>query len=58
MKSGKKPLTKNLVYSNFNLTDEDELEGSPLDPRRAVQPIKKMRDRNDQQNLKNRRGML
>lgn len=57
MKSGKKPLTKNLVYSNYNLTDEDELEGSPLDPTRAVKPIKKMRDRNEQQNFKNRRGM-
>ena len=55
MKSGKKPLTKNLVYSPYNLADEDDLEGSPLDPKNAVQPVRKARDRNEQRSPKSRK---
>ncbi|MES2731546.1 MAG: hypothetical protein V4714_07350 [Bacteroidota bacterium] len=58
MKSGKKPLTKNLVYSNFDLTDEESLEDSPLDPRRAPKPVKKMRDRTDVKGFKSRGGTV
>jgi len=57
MKSGKKPLTKNLVYSNLDLMDEESLVVTALDTRKAPKAVKKMRDRNDSKDFK-RRGSL
>jgi hypothetical protein len=57
MKSGKKPLTKNLVYSNLDLMDEESLVVTALDTIKAPKAVKKLRDRNDSKDFK-RRGSL
>jgi hypothetical protein len=54
MKSGKKPLTKNLVYSNLDLMDDESLVDTPLDTRKGPKAVKKMRDRNDSKDFKRR----
>ena len=55
MKSGKKPLTKNLLYSGYALTDEDEFD-TPFDPRKEGKPVRKMRDRNEPKGFKGRKS--
>ena len=62
MKFNKKPLTKNLVYSNVDLTDEHYFEEAPRESKKLGKFVKKMKDHYDQAinrsgSLKNRGGL-
>jgi hypothetical protein len=59
MKLGKKPVTKNLVYSNYDLTDEDHFDYAPIHTKKPEKQVKKMKDRYDQvSGSKERRGFM
>jgi hypothetical protein len=62
MKFNKKPLTKNLVYSNVDLNDDNYFEDAPKESRKLGKFVKKMKDRYDQAinrsgSFKNRGGL-
>ena len=62
MKFNKKPLTKNLVYSNVDLNDEHYFEEAPRESKKVGKFVKKMKGRYDHAinrsgSIKNRGGL-